>query len=133
MPKVHFHLYCTLTLGVNYSILTDRVSCESSQPFRGTFVLRLAVCRRSSSFEDGPSTWHCAIGYIAHPLIALYWIRQILLCFYLPGYPHGLEHVRTLVFIHPLYRDSSAVILPRVLYPCVPPDIHRKYLLQKTI
>jgi hypothetical protein len=57
---------------VNYSTLTAGVSCESSQPVRETFVLRLAVCRSSSSFENGPSTWHFAIGCITHPLIALY-------------------------------------------------------------
>jgi len=47
---------------VNYFTLTDEVSCESSQPLRETLVLRLAVCRRSSPCEDGPSTWHSVIG-----------------------------------------------------------------------
>jgi len=84
---------------VNYPTLTDGASCESSQPFlkpgRETFVLRSAVCRRSSSFENGPSTWHFAIGCIAHPLVARYGVRQILLYFYLRGYPRWLETART--------------------------------------
>jgi len=42
-------------INVNYPTLTDGASCESSQPLRETFVLRSAVCRSSSPFEDGPS------------------------------------------------------------------------------
>ena len=47
---------------MNYSTLADGASCESSQPLRETLVLRSAVCRSSSSHEDGPSTWHSVIA-----------------------------------------------------------------------
>jgi len=50
---------------VNYPTLSDGASCESSQPVRETFVLRSAVCRSSSSQEDGPSTWHSVIGNLS--------------------------------------------------------------------
>jgi hypothetical protein len=45
----------------------DGVSCESSQPLRETFILRSAVCRSSSPYEDGPSTWHSVIATLEVP------------------------------------------------------------------
>ncbi len=49
---------------VNYPTLSHGASCESSQPFRETYVLRLAVCRRLP-FSGSPSTGRSVIGLLA--------------------------------------------------------------------
>jgi len=93
---------------VNYPTLTDGASCESSQPLRETFVLRSAVCRRSSLWG-----WPVHLAFcdrkpqFQHHTIR---IRQILFYLYLRGYPRWLATVRILapqgLHLLPSYRES---------------------------
>jgi hypothetical protein len=104
---------------VNYPTLSDRASCESSQPLRETSVLRSAVCRKSSRWG-----WPVHLAFCdSNPQVSNSQHtdspNSIVL---LPSRLAAL--VRNCANPNSTGTPSSA-FLSRVLYPCLPIDIHQ--------
>ena len=112
---------------MNYLTLSDRASCESSQPLRETFVLRSAVCRRSSRWG-----WPVHLAFCDRNLQVSKSQHTdspnsiILLPSRLPTLVRNCTNPSST-------GTPTSALLSRVLYPCLSLDIHQNFSLQNTI
>jgi hypothetical protein len=112
---------------MNYPTLSDGASCESSQPLRETLVLRSAVYRRSPRWG-----WPVHLAFCdSNPQVSKSQYTDspnsiVLLPSRLPTLVRNCTNPSST-------GTPTSAFLSRVLYPCLPLDIHQNSSVQNTI